>query len=46
MSCVGPEYSLIMASTDEDPERERALLQEMAAERLAGIILTPSGEPQ
>ena len=38
-------YSLIMASTDEDPERERALLQEMAAERLAGIILTPSGEP-
>jgi LacI family transcriptional regulator len=38
-------YSLIMASTDEDPEREAALLQEMAAERLAGIILTPSGEP-
>jgi LacI family transcriptional regulator len=38
-------YSLIMASTDEDPERERALLQEMAAERLAGIILTPSGQP-
>lgn len=38
-------YSLVMASTDGDPERERAVLQEMAAERLAGIILAPSGEP-
>ena len=38
-------YSLILASTDEDPEREAAVLAEMQAEKLAGIILTPSGEP-
>lgn len=38
-------YSLILASTDEDPDREIALLAEMEAERLAGVILTPSGEP-
>lgn len=38
-------YSLILASTDEDPVREEGLLADMEAERLAGIIITPSGKP-
>lgn len=38
-------YSLILASTDEDPIREEGLLADMEAERLAGIIITPSGKP-
>lgn len=41
----GAGYSLILASTDGDQAREVALLAEMEAERLAGIIITPSGEP-
>jgi DNA-binding LacI/PurR family transcriptional regulator len=37
-------YSLVLSSTDENPEREAASLGVMAAERAAGIIIATTNE--
>jgi len=36
-------YSVILANTDEDPARELELLNLMRVQRVAGILLAPSG---
>lgn len=37
-------YSLVLSSTDENPEREAASLGVMAAERVAGLIIATTNE--
>ncbi len=37
-------YSLVLSNTDENPEREAATLDVMAAERAAGIIIATTNE--
>jgi DNA-binding LacI/PurR family transcriptional regulator len=37
-------YSLVLANTDENPEREAASLSVMAAERAAGVIIATTNE--
>src|SRR6478736_2308229 len=37
-------YSLVLSNTDENPEREAATLDVMAAERAAGIIIATTTE--
>ena len=36
-------YSMIVCNTDDDAERERAVLAQLRAQHVAGIILTPVG---
>lgn len=38
----GAGYSLILANTDQNPDRERANIQLAVAEQVSGIILVPS----
>jgi len=43
---IGPRgYSITLSSTDEDHAREAKRLRDLAAERVAGVIVTPDGEP-
>jgi LacI family transcriptional regulator len=39
-------YSVILANTDENLEKERRYLEVAVAERLAGVVLSPASAPQ
>ena len=40
---IAAGYSIIVCNTDDDAERERAVLDQLRAQHVAGIILTPVG---
>lgn len=39
----GPGLQVIMASSDREPARERALIESLVAQRLAGLLVVPVG---
>ncbi|MCS6846460.1 MAG: LacI family DNA-binding transcriptional regulator [Anaerolineae bacterium] len=40
------DYSLLLCNSDEDPDKERAYIQFMADERVAGVIGSPASEAE
>ncbi len=42
-AAIAADYSIIVCNTDDDAERERAVLAQLRAQHVAGIILTPVG---
>ena len=42
-AAIAADYSIIVCNTDDDVKRERAVLAQLRAQHVAGIILTPVG---
>src|SRR6476646_2485219 len=42
-AAIAAGYSIIVCNTDDDEKRERAILDQLRAQHVAGILMTPLG---